>query len=188
MMEPGKINNVKFTVLGAGRSGIGISKLLKNYGGKVFLSDSSKKESLLYFNENILKKHEIDFELGINSDRIFDADYIVSSPGIAPGSDVLVKAGEKGIKIISEVEAASWFCNVPIIAITGTNGKTTTTELTGAILRDAGFDVHVCGNVGLAFSEIVPGLKADSIVVLEVSSFQLEFTNEFRPRVSAILN
>ena len=187
-MEVDKIKNIKFTVLGAGRSGIGISKLLKKSGAEVFLSDSSKKEDLLYLNENILKEHEIDFELGINSEKIFDADYIVTSPGIAPGSDVLVKAKSKGIKIVSEVEAASWFCTAPIVAITGTNGKTTTTELTGAILRDAGFDVHVCGNVGLAFSEIINDLKNDSIVVLEVSSFQLEFTDEFKPKVSAILN
>lgn len=187
-MEISNIKNIKFTVLGAGRSGIGISKLLKNAGAKVFLSDSSKKEDLLYLNEKVLKEYSIDFELGVNSERIFDAEYIITSPGIAPGSEVLSKAKEKGIKIVSEVEAASWFCKVPIIAITGTNGKTTTTVLTGAMLRDAGFDVQVCGNVGLAFSEIIPLLKSDSVVVLEVSSFQLEFTDEFRPRVSAILN
>lgn len=187
-MEIDKIKNIKFTVLGAGRSGIGISKLLKKAGAYVFLSDSSPKENLLYFKENILNEYKIEFELGGNSERIFDADYIVTSPGIAPGSDVLIKAKDKGIKIVSEVEAASWFCNAPIIAITGTNGKTTTTELTGAMLRDAGFDVKVCGNVGLAFSEIIPELTADSVVVLEVSSFQLEYTDEFRPRVSAILN
>lgn len=188
MMDIDKIKNIKFTVLGAGRSGIGISKLLKKSGAKVFLSDSSKKEDLLYLNEKVLKEYEIDFELGGNSERIFDGDYVVTSPGIAPGSDVLVKAKDKGIKIVSEVEAASWFCNAPVIAITGTNGKTTTTELTGAMLKDAGFDVHVCGNVGLAFSEIVPNLKPDSVVVLEVSSFQLEYTDTFRPKVSAILN
>ncbi|MCX6156529.1 MAG: UDP-N-acetylmuramoyl-L-alanine--D-glutamate ligase [Ignavibacteriae bacterium] len=188
MMETDKIKNIKFTVLGAGRSGIGISKLLKKSGALVLLSDSSKKEVLLYLNEQVLMDFGIEYELGGNSDRIFNAEYIITSPGIAPGSDVLVKAKAKGIKIVSEVEAASWFCNVPIIAITGTNGKTTTTELTGTMLRDSGFDVHVCGNVGLAFSEIIPDLKSDSIVVLEVSSFQLEFTDTFRPMVSAILN
>ncbi len=188
MMKADNIKNIKFSVLGAGRSGIGISKLLKMSGASVFLSDSSKKEELLYLNEQVLKDYKIEYELGTNSDKIFDAEYIITSPGIAPGSDVLVKAKEKGIKIVSEVEAASWFCKVPIIAITGTNGKTTTTELTGAMLRDAGIDVHVCGNVGLAFSEIIPDLKSDSIVVLEVSSFQLEYTETFKPTVSAILN
>jgi len=187
-MEISRINNIKITVLGAGRSGIGISKLLKNAGARVFLSDSSSKDKLLYFNERVLKENEIEFEIGGNSEKIYDADYIVTSPGIAPGSEVLTIAKAKGIRIVSEVEAASWFCKAPIIAITGTNGKTTTTVLTGAMLRDAGFDVQVCGNVGLAFSEIIPLLKKDSIVVLEVSSFQLEFTDEFRPRVSAILN
>jgi UDP-N-acetylmuramoylalanine--D-glutamate ligase len=115
-MEISRIKNIKFTVLGAGRSGIGISKLLKNAGAKVFLSDSSKKEDLLYLNEKVLKEYSIDFELGENSERIFDAEYIITSPGIAPGSEVLTKAKDKGIKIVSEVEAASWFCKVPIIA------------------------------------------------------------------------
>jgi UDP-N-acetylmuramoylalanine--D-glutamate ligase len=182
------VKNIRFTVLGAGRSGIAVSKLLKNSGAKVFLSDSSPKEKLMYFNEEEFSKFDIPFEIGGNSDKIYDADYFVTSPGIPPKSEIFLKASAKGIKIVSEIEAAFWFCDVPVIAITGTNGKTTTTELTGAIFSDADFDAVVCGNVGLAFSEIIPRLKKDSVVILEVSSFQLEFISEFRPDVAMILN
>lgn len=180
--------NKKITVLGAGRSGIGIAKLLKKSNAKVFVSDSSPKEKLMYFDETVFQKYSIEYEIGRNSDKIYDSDIFVVSPGIPPNSEILKRAAKKNIKIISEVEVSSYFCEVPIIAITGTNGKTTTTELTGAILREAGYDVHVCGNVGLAFSEIIPKLSSDSIVVLEVSSFQLEYTDDFKPRVAMLLN
>ena len=182
------VKNIRFTVLGAGRSGLAVAKLLKNSGADVFLSDASPKNKLLYFNEEEFAKLQIPYELGGNTDRIFDAEYFVTSPGIPPNSEIFLKAFDKGIKILSEIEIAYRFCDAPIIAITGTNGKTTTTELTGQIFRDAGKDVHVCGNVGLAFSEIIPKLTNQSVVVLEVSSFQLEFISEFRPEAAMILN
>ncbi|HEY5123301.1 MAG TPA: UDP-N-acetylmuramoyl-L-alanine--D-glutamate ligase, partial [Ignavibacteria bacterium] len=100
----------------------------------------------------------------------------------------ILKALSLGKKIYGEIEAAFWFCPCPIIAFTGTNGKTTTTELTGEIFRNAGFDTKVCGNVGVAFSEVIDSLKINSVVVLEVSSFQLDSIESFRPKVSAILN
>jgi UDP-N-acetylmuramoylalanine--D-glutamate ligase len=182
------IKNKRFSVLGAGRSGIGVSKLLHKNGAKVFLSDSLTAEKLLYFKETEFKGFGIPYELGGNSGKVFDADYIVTSPGIYPGSEILTEAVKRNIKIVSEVEVAGWFCSVPVIAITGTNGKTTTTELIGAILKSAGFDALVCGNVGLAFSEIIEKINENSVVVLEVSSFQLEYIHEFKPDVSLILN
>ncbi|MEO8664871.1 MAG: UDP-N-acetylmuramoyl-L-alanine--D-glutamate ligase [Ignavibacteria bacterium] len=182
------ITNSSFTILGAGRSGIAAAKLLKRNGAKVFLSDSTEKSKLKYFDESILKEEEIEFELGKHSEKIFDNEIFITSPGISPGSEVLVKAGKLGIKIYSEIEAAYWFCRCPVIAITGTNGKTTTSVLTGEIFRNAGFDVRVCGNVGLAFSEVVSELREDSIAVLEVSSFQLNYIEEFRPNVAVVLN
>ena len=87
---------------------------------------------------------------------------------------IILKAEALKKKVYSEIEAAYWFCKCPVIAITGTNGKTTTTILTGEIFKNAGFDVKVCGNVGLAFSEIVSELKEDSVVVLEVKQFSAE--------------
>jgi len=187
-MKDYDVKNIRFTVLGAGRSGIAAAKLLKNAGASVFLSESSPKDKLLYFNEKDFATQGIPYEIGGNTEKIFDADYFVTSPGIPPNSEIFLKAFDRGIRIISEIEAAYRFCDAPIIAITGTNGKTTTTELTGAMFRDAGFDAHVCGNVGLAFSEIIPKLGVNSVVVLEVSSFQLEFISDFRPDVAVILN
>ena len=110
--------NKKITVLGAGRSGIGIAKLLKKNNAKVFVSDSSPKEKLMYFDETVFQKYSIEYETGRNSDKIYDSDIFVVSPGIPPNSEILKRAAKKNIKIISEVEVSSYFCEVPIIAIT----------------------------------------------------------------------
>lgn len=177
-----------FTILGAGRSGIAAAGLLKRNGHEVFLSEGNPENSLKYFNKEFLLKEKIEFETGGHSERIFDNDIFIVSPGISPDSEVILKAVRLGKKILSEIEVASEFCKSPIIAITGTNGKTTTTVLTGEIFKNAGYDVKVCGNVGLAFSEIVSDLKENSIVILEVSSFQLEYTENFKPDVSVIMN
>jgi len=187
-MNIGLIKNKRFSVLGAGRSGIGVSKLLHKNDAIVFLSDNLPAEKLHYFKEDEFKKFGISYELGNNSRKVFDTDYIVTSPGIYPDSEILIEAAKRNIKIVSEVEVAGWFCSVPVIAITGTNGKTTTTELIGAILKSAGFHVLICGNVGLAFSEIIDKINKTSVVVLEVSSFQLEYIYDFKPDVSLILN
>lgn len=182
------IKNSTFTVLGAGRSGIAAAKLLKRNGASVFLSDESNGKRLKYFDENIFKETGIEFELGRHSERVFESDVIIKSPGIPAANEIIIKAAKLGKKIYSEIEAAFWFCKAPVIAITGTNGKTTTTILTGEIFRNAGIDTKVCGNVGLAFSEIVEEAEEDSVVVLEVSSFQLNDIEKFKPKVSVIMN
>jgi len=182
------IKNSSFTILGAGRSGIAIAKLLKKNGAKTFLSDGGDKSKLKYLDEELLKKEGIDYELGRHSEKVFESDIIIKSPGISPDNEIIIKAKQLNKKIYSEIEAAYWFCKSPVIAITGTNGKTTTTVLTGDIFKNAGFDAKVCGNVGLAFSEIVNDLKEDSLVVLEVSSYQLNDIEEFRPAVSVLMN
>jgi UDP-N-acetylmuramoylalanine--D-glutamate ligase len=94
----------------------------------------------------------------------------------------------KGVGVVSELEVASWFCPAPVAAITGTNGKTTTTVLTGRMFSDARMASVVAGNIGTAFSEVVGTLRSDAVAVLEVSSFQLDFIRSFRPKVAAILN
>ncbi len=177
-----------FTILGAGKSGIGVAKLLKKKGAKVFISDSTEKSKLKSFDEDTLKKEKIDYELGEHSEKIFENDIFIKSPGIYPDSDVITKARKFNKKIYSEIEAAYWFCKCPVIAITGTNGKTTTTILTGEIFKEAGFETKVCGNVGLAFSEVVDETKSSSIIVLEVSSFQLDNIEKFNPKISVVLN
>ena len=177
-----------FTVLGAGRSGIAIAKLLKRRGAKVFLSESLPVDKLKYFDEKILKDEDIEYETGGHSEKVFENDVIIKSPGIPMDSVVIKNAFEKGKKVFGEIEATSWFCECPVIAVTGTNGKTTTTVLTGEIFKQAGYDTKVCGNVGLAFAEVIDDLSDDSIVVLEVSSYQLFSTETFRPKVAMFLN
>ena len=180
--------NSSFTILGAGRSGIAVAKLLKKMGAKVFLSDGGSKESLKFLDEENLKKEEIEYELGGHTDKVFENDIFVKSPGIFPDSEIILRAFEAGKDIYSEIEIAYEICKCPVIAITGTNGKTTTTILTGEIFRNAGYDAKVCGNVGLAFSEIADETTDKSVVILEASSFQLFDTENFRPKISVLLN
>lgn len=177
-----------YTILGAGRSGTGIAVFLKRHGAKVFLSESLPKEKLLFVDEDMLRREGIEYETGGHSDRVYKNEFIIKSPGIPLDAEVIKKSLATGKKIIGEVEIASLFCDAPIIAITGTNGKTTTTVLTGEIFKNAGIKTKVCGNVGLAFSEILNDIDDKSIVVLETSSFQLESTESFKPKVAIIIN
>ena len=181
-------SNSSFTILGAGRSGTAVAKLLKKRGAKVFLSDGSSKDSLKYLDEEVLKKADIEYELGGHTDRVFENDIFVKSPGIFPDSEIIMKAVESGKDIYSEIEIAFEVCKCPVIAVTGTNGKTTTTILTGEIFKNAGYDAKVCGNVGLAFSEIADETTDKSVVILEASSFQLFDTENFKPKISVLLN
>ena len=177
-----------FTVLGAGRSGCGISKLLASRGMKVSLYDEKTEEGLKYLPKDELTQKGVSLHLGSWNDDLLNCDAIVKSPGIPPSNSIVANAKSAGIDVVTEVEAASWYCTCPVVAITGTNGKTTTTVLTGEIFREAGFDTKVCGNVGLAFSEVIDELSEESIVVLEVSSFQLNDIKLFRPVVGIITN
>ena len=184
-MKAEEIKNTKFAVLGAGRSGMAITKLLLNNGAKEILLTDEKE-----LNENSLniESDKLKFESNGFTDSILNYDVLIKSPGIPPSKEILVKARSLKKKIYSEVEAAGWFCPAPIIGITGTNGKTTTTVLIGEIFKNAGFKTFVCGNVGKAFSEIVNDVTKDSIVVLELSSFQLEDIEALNPEVAIILN
>ena len=173
------------TVLGGARSGQAAARLLASYGARVLVSDSGGLSDATRADFMV---RDIDFEVGGHSDRILDADFIVTSPGVPDSAPPMVAAAEAGIPVISEIELASWFCRAPIIAITGSNGKTTTTELMGHILRHAGRKTIVCGNIGTPFSARVSDADSDSVVVLEVSSFQLDHVHTFRPDVAIVLN
>lgn len=181
------VKDKKITIIGAARSGFACAMLLKSHGAKVFVSDNSMMEKVRTNIEN-LRKNNIDCEIGQHTDRIYDADLFVISPGVPSTSDVVKGAEARGIKILSELEIASWFCPAPIVAITGTNGKTTTTTLTGQMFTDNHFKCSIGGNIDPAFSSIIPELDRSSIAVLEVSSFQLDFIETFHPKVSVILN
>jgi UDP-N-acetylmuramoylalanine--D-glutamate ligase len=182
-----RIRSRKVGIVGMARSGLAAALLADKFGGKPFVSDAGSADNL---SDAIarLTQNNILFEIGDHTDALLASDYLVISPGVPLTIPILKKAAAKGIPIFSEVEFASWFCKAPIIAITGSNGKTTTTTLVGAMFTAAGFDTVVCGNIGLPFTEVVSKVTESSVVVLEISSYQLESISEFRPHVAAILN
>lgn len=181
------ITGKKVTVIGAARSGIGVAQLLKEKGAEVFVSDNAPADKLRPQAAAIVAM-EIEIETGRHSDRVYDADIMVLSPGVPSTAPVVREARRRDLRIISELELASWFCPCPVIAVTGTNGKTTTATLIGRMLHDAQKKHIVAGNIGTAFSTLVSELDAQSAAVLEVSSFQLDDIESFRPKVSIILN
>ena len=182
-----KIKDKKISVIGAVRSGIGAAKLAKKLGATSFVSDSGDVSKLINSIES-LKAAELEFEIGNHSERVYECDFMVVSPGVPSDAEVLKNAQLRNIKIISEVEFASSFCNGNIIAITGTNGKTTTTDLCGYLFNECGKKVYTAGNIGLAFSEIAADVKENEFVSLEVSSFQLDLIDKFKPKIGVILN
>ncbi len=181
------IRGKKISVIGAVRSGVGAAKLAKKLGAIPFVSDSGSKEKL-QDSISVFISEEIAFECGAHSEKVFDCDLMITSPGVPTDSVILKNAREKKIQVISEVEFASWFCKGGIISITGTNGKTTTTALMNHTLNKSGIKCYSAGNIGEAFSEIVLNIKENEFVALETSSFQLDFINEFKPCFSLILN
>ncbi|MDH7604673.1 MAG: UDP-N-acetylmuramoyl-L-alanine--D-glutamate ligase [Melioribacter sp.] len=181
------IKNKKISIVGAVRSGIAAALLAKKLGAIPFVSDSASKDKLQKSIE-IFQSEGIDFEYGAHSERVYNCDFIITSPGVPSDSEVLSNAIKKGIKIISEIEFASWFCKGTIISITGTNGKTTTTSLMNHTLNECGLKSYSAGNIGNAFSEIVLDINENEFVSLETSSFQLDFIESFKPRFSVILN
>ncbi|HEV8539122.1 MAG TPA: UDP-N-acetylmuramoyl-L-alanine--D-glutamate ligase, partial [Bacteroidota bacterium] len=182
------------TVIGAARSGLAVAQLLSTNGAHVFVSDSSAAANLQSQIPSVrspldnLQSLGIEVETGGHSSRVFAADLIVLSPGVPTSAPVVREAKRRGMRIVSELEVASWFCPAPIIAVTGTNGKTTTTTLIGRLLGDAKKKHSVAGNIGTAFSSVIPELDESSIAVLEVSSFQLDDIESFHPKVAIILN
>jgi UDP-N-acetylmuramoylalanine--D-glutamate ligase len=184
MME---VKGKKISVIGAARSGVGAAKLVKRLGGIPFVSDFSPKEKI-HDAVDQLEMEKINFEFGGHSDKVYESTLMIVSPGVPNDSQVLQSARAKGIKLISEIEFAYHYCKGKIIAITGTNGKTTTTSLCGHVFNTCGYKTHVAGNIGLAFSEVVLDVKEDEFVSLEVSSFQLDLIEKFKPAAAMILN
>ncbi len=135
-----------------------------------------------------LKKSGVAVELGGHSRELLACDFLVVSPGVPVTAEILALAREKDIRILAEIEVASWFCQAPIVAVTGSNGKSTTCALLGEIFKKAGFRTIVAGNIGNPFSDLTESIGPEGVVVLEVSSFQLETVLDFHPKVSVILN
>src|ERR1035437_451302 len=179
--------NKNITVVGARKSGIGAAKLIKQFGGIPFVSDSNNEENLKEYIK-LIKKERIAFETGGHTEKSYASDLMVVSPGVPSDSKVILEAKKRGKKIISEIELAYNFCKGNIIAITGTNGKTTTTSLCGHVFNKCGIQTYAAGNIGLALSEVVLAIKQNEVVSLEVSSFQLDLIDKFKPKIGMILN
>lgn len=177
------LNDKKVLVAGLGISGKGAVNLLAGLGADIFLYDSSATADTGFFED------DTKIFLGEFPKDILDKiDYMVLSPGISVNSDFSKLANKAGVKVIGELELAYLTCKGKIAAITGTNGKTTTTALVGEILESYFKDVYVVGNIGKSFASIAANTNDESVIAVEVSSFQLETIDGFKPYVSAILN
>ena len=182
------VNGKQVAVIGLGRSGLAAARLLAVRGAQVILVDEKTPEKLAAWIEKA-KEMPVRLSLGgMDLQVLLNSDLIVTSPGVPFDHPALETARDKGIRVIGELELAYGYCPAPLIAITGTNGKTTTTSLTAAMISASGKKAVACGNIGKAFSEAVFELAAEDWAVLEVSSFQLETIEDFRPQVAAILN
>lgn len=182
--------NQKIVIVGCARSGMGAAKLALAQGNQVTIYDQKALELFsVEMQQEIeqLKTMGITFELAPNID-LTAYDLIIMSPGVPMDLPFIEAAQKQGKVIVGELEYASTYCQAPIIAITGTNGKTTTTALVGEILKSVNPDTYVVGNIGRAFSEDVSKIPPSGIAVAEVSSFQLEAIRTFHPKVAALLN
>lgn len=178
---------MKYTILGAAKSGVAAAELANRLGHEVFVSEyKPSSEQTTVFNH--LTTLGIKSEFGGHTHRALECDCIITSPGVKPTNEIFRLALEQNIPVISELEFAYRHCKNPIIAITGTNGKTTTTALTEYIFNRSGRKAVACGNIGTPLSSIVLDLPHDTIVVAETSSYQLDRIDTFRPNVAIILN
>jgi UDP-N-acetylmuramoylalanine--D-glutamate ligase len=178
--------STRISIIGAGKSGIAAAKIGQHLGSKVFISDCNNL-SLIHSSVG-----DFDHETGGHSDKVLDAHLIVISPGVPDSIPIIDECRKKNIPIVSEIEFASWFTDSPILAITGSNGKTTTVNLLHEMCINDGKTSLMGGNVGIPFSENVLWELTSNIIspvhVLELSSFQLEHVQLFSPIVSGILN
>jgi len=183
-----ELNGKRVLVVGLGKSGVASALFLKAHGARVTVSDTKSGDEL--HNEiPTLLDHGIAVETGGHGERTFRGqDLIVVSPGVPVDAPALVQARNLGEPVIGEIELAARFLPGPIIAITGSNGKTTTTTLVGEIMTAGGFSALVGGNIGTPAISLAERAKPETVIVLEVSSFQLETIQTFRPKVAVVLN
>lgn len=178
-----------FLVVGTGISGLAALKLLKKKEADVILFDSNAKLTREEIEEKLPERLEFDLILGELSERVLDRiDIAVLSPGVPTDLPFVQNLQDRKIPVWGEIELAYQFSKGRLFAITGTNGKTTTTALTGEIMKTYYDSVFVVGNIGLPYTEYALDMTDDSVTVAEISSFQLETIHEFKPEISAILN
>jgi UDP-N-acetylmuramoylalanine--D-glutamate ligase len=182
------VKNKQVTVVGMGRTSVALVRLLLREGAMPFVSDAENRASLAPYKEE-LEGLGVPYECGNHSPLAFQrCQVVIPSPGVPPGIEPIARAAAHGAALVSELDFAFSRCKAPVIAITGTNGKTTTTELVAAMVRACGFRVALAGNNALPFSGALLDPVPPDYVVLEVSSYQLETSREFHPWIGAILN
>lgn len=177
----------KVLVVGIARSGVAVAKFLHSKGAKVILTDKKDKNEL----GETLQGIPSEVKIFAGNNPVLDEikpDLLIVSPGVPLTIPLIAQAVAQNIPVISELELAYRFAKTPIIAITGTNGKTTTTTLIGEIFKNAGKNVCVGGNIGLPLVLEVEKYDSEDVIVAEVSSFQLECIKSFRPKASVFLN
>jgi UDP-N-acetylmuramoylalanine--D-glutamate ligase len=178
----------KVTIIGLARSGVACANLLNRLGALVSVTDVCDNEKTQN-NRAQLVSTDIECELGRHSQEFIKGrDMVVISPGVGEDSQAVIWARRNKVPVVSEIEVAWRLCPATVIAVTGSNGKTTVTTLIGKILESSGKRTFVCGNIGDPFSAEVANMKDDDFVALEVSSFQLENISFFKPKISLILN
>jgi UDP-N-acetylmuramoylalanine--D-glutamate ligase len=187
-MKSDRINDRSVLVIGMARSGVAAAVMLADAGARVFVSEKKPADDVSAAIGKLRAKN-IRFEAGGHTLTALDGiDFVVTSPGVPPGNPLLQEAARRSLPVFSELETASWLSHAPAIAITGSNGKTTTTAWLGSIYQHAGRPAQAGGNIGRAFSEFAAGMGADQRAILEVSTFQLERIDQFRPRIAVLLN
>ena len=175
----------KIVILGGGESGIGTAILGKKEGFEVFVSDYGKIKKKY---KQVLLHYEINWEEEAHSEtEILSAGIVMKSPGISENTPIVLKLKKKGIRIVSEIEFAATYTSATLIGITGSNGKTTVATMIHKILKDAGNNVALAGNIGKSFAELV-ATKDINQFVLELSSFQLDGTYNFAPHIAILTN
>ena len=185
------IKGKNITVIGLGESGFSAAKLARYKGAHVFVSEQSNNNKNIEY-LNVFNRLGIEYEIGEHSSKVYHSDMWIVSPGIPKNSKLIKVAINAKIEIFGEIEFASWYTESFIIAITGSNGKTTTSNIINSILIKSNYVSYLAGNIGIPFSKVVleeiENNRKDIIYVLEISSFQMEFINLFRPNVGIYLN
>jgi len=181
------VKNKRILIIGMARSGKAVAKVLNKLGAYIIMNDLKNAEELGDLVEEV-KPYINELVLGSHIEKFSDIDLVVLSPGVPPYIEPVKKAISNNIEVIGELELAYRLIEGTFIAITGTNGKTTTTALTGLIFKNAKLHSHIVGNIGLPVISKVFDSKKNTFLLTEVSSFQLETAYEFKPKVAAILN
>ncbi len=183
------IQGKQVAIIGLARSGQAAARLAAGRGAAVRVSDAGPEARMPAEFVSWLRAGGIAAEFGGHTGEFIQgADLLVVSPGVRVDAEILRQAVIMGIPVVGELEFASWFCPCPTIAVTGSNGKSTVSTLIGLVLNEAGHHAVVCGNIGRPFSEAVGELTGESFAVIEASSFQLEWIEQFRPKVAVLLN